>query len=279
MSRITLMFDRLNDEGRKAFIPFITTGDPDVGFTLRLMHHMVEKGADLIELGIPFSDPMADGPAIQLANERALSKGIKLRDVLNVVAEFRKTNNDTPVVLMGYMNPIEMMGTSVFAEIASHSGVDGVLCVDLPPEENSDLNVQLRQRGIDNIYLLSPTTSEDRARAICHACTGYIYYVSLKGVTGSAELDTQEVRERIEFLRTLTDLPIAVGFGIRNGETAAAISQVADGVVVGSAMVNLIAENQSTPDVALQQIGDLVSGIRVAIDQAQESLHSSEVNT
>lgn len=266
MSRIQSCFQTLSAQNRKALIPYVTAGDPNPAMTLPLMHAMVEAGANIIELGIPFSDPMADGPVIQLAMERALAHRVSLRQVLEMVAEFRKSDDTTPVVLMGYLNPIERMGYEEFARHASEAGVDGVLTVDLPPEEADEVTGLFKQHGLECIFLLSPTTTLERARQICDRASGYIYYVSLKGVTGSSALDVTDVAAKLEKLRTVTDLPIGVGFGIRDGASAAAVGQVADGVVVGSVLVNQIASHADQPEQAREAIAAIIREMRVAMD-------------
>ena len=266
MSRIQARFSALQAAGRKALIPYITAGDPAPAVTLPLMHDLVAAGADVIELGIPFSDPMADGPVIQLAMERALAHEVSLRQVLQMVAEFRQRDNETPVVLMGYLNPVERMGYDEFAREAAEAGVDGVLTVDLPPEEAADVVPLFKARGLDTIFLLAPTTTLERARSICQQASGYVYYVSLKGVTGSSALDVTDVANKLDMLRTVTDLPIGVGFGIRDGATAAAVGEVADGVVVGSVLVNQIAANADNPDAARRAISAIIAEMRGAMD-------------
>ena len=266
MSRIQARFSALQAAGRKALIPYITAGDPAPAVTLPLMHDLVAAGADVIELGIPFSDPMADGPVIQLAMERALAHEVSLRQVLEMVAEFRRRDNETPVVLMGYLNPVERMGYDEFAREAAEAGVDGVLTVDLPPEEAADVVPLFKARGLDTIFLLAPTTTLERARSICQQASGYVYYVSLKGVTGSSALDVTDVANKLDMLRTVTDLPIGVGFGIRDGATAAAVGEVADGVVVGSVLVNQIAANADNPDAARKAISAIIAEMRGAMD-------------
>lgn len=268
MSRINGLFAALKEQGKKALIPYITAGDPQKDATVPMMHALVEAGADLIELGVPFSDPMADGPTIQLACERALEHGTSLKDVLAMVAEFRTTNTETPVVLMGYLNPVERMGYDQFAASAVEAGVDGVLLVDLPPEEAIDVADFFKQRDLDMIYLIAPTTTDARIEAIGHAGSGYVYYVSLKGVTGSKALDVDDVARNLERIRKHVDIPVGVGFGITNGETAAAVAQVCDGVIVGSAIVNRIADNAEQPEQARVQVSELVSEMRTAMDKA-----------
>ncbi|MDD5403836.1 MAG: tryptophan synthase subunit alpha [Sulfuricella sp.] len=264
MSRIGKTFTQLKQQGKKALIPFITAGDPAPSHTVPLMHKLVEAGADILELGVPFSDPMADGPTIQRASERALKHGVGLRDVLALVAEFRKTNPDTPVVLMGYANPIECMGYEAFAQAAETAGVDGVLTVDYPPEECAGLAATLQQHGIDMIFLLSPTTPDSRFRQVAKLAQGFIYYVSLKGVTGSANLDLHEVSRKIPLIQAAANLPVGVGFGIRDGETARAVARFSDAVVIGSRIVEEI-ENSQT-EAMTQNVFTLVKGIRAAMD-------------
>lgn len=226
--------------GRKLLIPYLVAGDPDLAASLSLMHELARQGADVIELGVPFSDPSSDGPAIQRGTERALAGGVRLRDVLELAAEFRRRDADTPVVLMGYLNPIEAMGCERFAREAARAGVDGALVVDMPPAESEILHPHLRAAGLDTIYLVAPTTGAERARAIAARCSGYLYYVSLRGVTGAAITDRAEVAEKVGALRALTELPVVVGFGIKDAEGAAAMAALADGVVIGSALVEAI---------------------------------------
>ena len=268
MSRIPSTFQRLRGEGRKALVPFVTAGDPVRSVTVPLMQALVAGGADVIELGVPFSDPMADGPTIQRSSERALLHNLSLEDILADVAAFRRINAHTPVVLMGYANPVEAMGIERFAEAAAASGVDGVLVVDYPPEEAQPLARALDARGVDIIFLVAPTTTEARMREIAAAARGYIYYVSLKGVTGATHLDVDEVRSKLERLRKYTNVPIGVGFGIRDGRTARAMAEVADAVVIGSALVERIerADASSAARVAQQ----FLSEIRAAMDAPRE---------
>ncbi|MEE4251153.1 MAG: tryptophan synthase subunit alpha, partial [Alcanivoracaceae bacterium] len=230
MNRITKRFADLAASGRKALIPYVTAGDPTPDVTLPLLQAMVAAGADIIELGMPFSDPMADGPVIQLACERSLAGGTSVRSLLETVASFRQADNDTPIVLMGYLNPVEAMGYELFAQRCAEVGVDGVLIVDLPPEEALDVAPIFRERNIDLVFLVAPTTTDARMELIGKAGSGYLYYVSLKGVTGSAALDPVEVAGRVETIRKHTKLPIGVGFGIKDAESARLVSQVADGV-------------------------------------------------
>jgi tryptophan synthase alpha chain len=254
---------------RKAVVPYIVAGDPQLAVTVPLMHELVRQGADILELGVPFSDPMAEGPVIQLAHERALLYRTSLRDVLALVAEFRRTDNETPVVLMGYANPVEHMGYTVFADSAVAAGVDGLLTVDMPPEEADELNAQLKRVGIDNIFLLAPTTTDKRIRAIAELASGYLYCVSLKGVTGAGNLDVDAVRTMLQRIKAITDLPITVGFGIKDAETAKAVAQLTEGVVIGSALVDRIAQaakqNKTGGDL-IAGAADLIGEIRRAVD-------------
>lgn len=228
----------LAERNGKAVIPYIVAGDPYLQATVAAMHQLVKEGADIIELGVPFSDPMAEGPVIQRAHERALTHRTSLRKTLGMVEEFRQKDSDTPVVLMGYTNPLEAMGYQSFCEQAAKAGLDGVLIVDLPPEESQPLREILVQHSIDLIFLVAPTTSDRRMQSICDQGSGYIYYVSLKGVTGAGHLDIAEVENNIARIRAHTRLPICVGFGIKDADSASAIAKCADGVVVGSALVN-----------------------------------------
>ncbi len=243
MSRIDDTFARLRAEGRQALIPFVTAGDPLPERTVPLLHDMVAAGADVIELGVPFSDPMADGPVIQAADERALAHGVSLCSVLDMVRRFREGDERTPLVLMGYLNPIEVMGYGAFAEAAAGAGVDGVLVVDLPPEEAHEFSALMKQHGIAVIFLIAPTTDAERIAAIDACASGYLYYVSLKGVTGANTLDVDEVARRVEAIRAISSLPVGVGFGIKDGATAQAVARVADAVVVGSALVRQIEQH------------------------------------
>ncbi|MBI4742635.1 MAG: tryptophan synthase subunit alpha [Betaproteobacteria bacterium] len=266
MSKIQATFERLQAQGRKALIPFITAGDPGPALTVPLMHTLVDAGADIIELGVPFSDPMADGPTIQRASERALAKGVSLRQVLEMVANFRADNSETPVVLMGYANPIEAMGVARFAEAAFGAGVDGVLVVDYPPEESVEFAQAMREHALDPIFLLAPTSGEARISQVGALASGYVYYVSLKGVTGSAALDVAAVAARIPEIRARTGVPVGVGFGIRDAATAGAVAAIADAVVVGSRIIETI--EQSTPETACANVLDLVAGLRRGMDEA-----------
>lgn len=266
MSRITLVFDKLREQRRKALIPFITAGDPEPAMMVPLMHELVKAGADIIELGVPFSDPMADGPAIQRSSERALAYGVGLNDVLSMVEAFRKSNSTTPVVLMGYANPIEAMGYEVFAERARRCGVDGVLTVDYPPEEAGEWVRHLENQQLDAIFLLSPTTPQARIEKVAQLATGYIYYVSLKGVTGSHGLDLRDVAGKLAEVRSRVSIPVGVGFGIRDRATARAVAKLADGVVVGSRIVEEI--EKSSRGALLANVYQLVHSLRAAVDEA-----------
>lgn len=266
MTRIESTFSKLAQSGRKALVPFITAGDPHPKHTVALMHALVAGGADIIELGVPFSDPMADGPTIQLACERALVHGTSLRQVIAMVAEFRKTNANTPVVLMGYLNPIVAMGTETFTSQAVAAGVDGVLIVDLSVEEAPDFLPVLRQQGLDVIFLLAPTSSPDRIDAAAHSASGYLYYVSLKGVTGARTLDVSSVADKLAEIRRHTKLPIAVGFGIRDAESAAQVAKLADGVVIGSALVAEIEKHGGQPESLPGILTTLLGALRKAMD-------------
>ena len=265
MSRIATTFARLEAAKRKALIPYFTAGDPSLESTVPLMHALVEAGADIVELGVPFSDPMADGPVNQRSSERALKHHTSLKHVLELVARFREQDPTTPVVLMGYGNPIEAMGYEPFAQSAQRAGVDGVLVVDYPPEESAGLTAELRARGIDSIFLLSPTTEDARMEKVGRVASGYIYYVSLKGVTGANNLDVQSVSAKIPQIRSHIKLPIGVGFGIRDAQTAKAVSKASDAVVIGSRLVQEI--EQSAPEQLIGNVKALVAGFRKAMDE------------
>ena len=269
MSKIQATFERLQAQERKALIPFITAGDPDPALTVPLMHALVESGADIIELGVPFSDPMADGPSIQRASERALAKGVSLRRVLEMVANFRADNNETPVVLMGYANPIEAMGVEAFAAAAFDAGVDGVLVVDYPPEESADFARAMQANALDPIFLLAPTSTEERVAMVAELASGYVYYVSLKGVTGSAQLDVEAVARRIPEIHAAVGVPVGVGFGIRDARTAGAIARIADAVVVGSRIIEEI--EQSPEGEVCARVKRLVAELRRGIDEAGQA--------
>jgi tryptophan synthase alpha chain len=268
MSRIEQQFRTLQRQGRRALIPYIAAGDPEPWVTVPLMHALVKSGADILEVGVPFSDPMADGPVIQRAAERALKHRISLAKVLAMVREFRRKDKTTPVVLMGYLNPVEVMGYERFAAAAAEAGVDGVLTVDLPPEEAGGLQQALRAHGLDAIFLLAPTSPAERIKLIAGAASGFIYYVSLRGVTGAANLDVREVAARIEEIRAHTKLPLGVGFGIGSPETAAQVAAFADAVVVGSAVVRRMEEMAANPDKILTEVPAFIALLRGAMDQA-----------
>jgi tryptophan synthase alpha chain len=267
MSRITQCFERLSDDGKKALVIYIVAGDPDKSITVKLMHEMVAAGASIIELGVPFTDPEADGPVIQLASQRALASGTTLTDVLGLVEEFRKSDDVTPIVLMGYLNPIEQMGYARFADRASTAGVDGTITVNVPPEEGELLDQSLIAKGIDPVYLLAPTTTESRARYIFSRGRGFAYYVSLKGTTGASTLDVADVTEKLSVLRKVATLPIAVGFGIKNGAAAAEVAKIADGAVIGAAVVSIMEANQDEPSKIPGAVARFVRQIREAMDR------------
>ncbi len=267
MNRITRRFQALQHAGRKALIPYITAGDPHPKHTVPMLHTLVRAGADIIELGVPFSDPVADGPVIQKACERAIKKGMSLHQTLERVKAFRQTDTETPLVLMGYLNPIEAMRYEVFVNTARDAGVDGVLTVDMPPEEAAELTDLLNAADIAPIFLLAPTSSAERIRQAAQLARGYLYYVSLKGVTGSAALNVAEVSEKLSMIRTLTDLPLGVGFGIKDPSTAAAIAQCADAVVVGSALVDKMAGLAGDPERMYRETGEMLATMRHTMDQ------------
>jgi tryptophan synthase alpha chain len=269
VSKIAGRFQQLAERGRKALIPYIVVGDPDMALTVPLMHALVAAGADIIELGVPFSDPMSEGPVIQQAHERALANGARLRDALDMVQTFREQDADTPVLLMGYANPVEHMGYATFADRAAAAGVDGLLTVDIPPEEVAGVNAELHRVGMDNIFLVAPTTPDARIKAIVDQASGFIYYVALKGVTGAGNLDAADVAEHLTHIRAHTRLPLAVGFGIKDAASARLVGASADGVVVGSALVDCIARAAAADaDHAglLQAASSLVAEIRAGLD-------------
>ncbi|MEX3961134.1 tryptophan synthase subunit alpha [Paraburkholderia sp. EG286B] len=265
MSRIKTTFEALAARGRKGLIPFMTAGDPDPARTVEFMHALAAGGADVIELGVPFSDPMADGPVIQQSSERALEKGVTLKSVLADVKRFRETDDKTPVVLMGYANPIERMGADGFAQAAKDAGVDGVLVVDYPPEESVEFAAKMKAADIDPIFLLAPTSTDERIAEVGRAASGYVYYVSLKGVTGAANLDVSSIAGKIPAIKKHVSLPVGVGFGIRDAQTAAAVAQVSDAVVIGSRIVQLL--EQAAPETAADTLTQFITGIRAALDE------------
>jgi tryptophan synthase alpha chain len=265
-TRIAETFARLN--GRKALIPYVTAGDPDPDGTVEILHALAAGGADIIELGVPFSDPMADGPVIQKASERALARGVGLQQVLDMVRRFRERDTRTPVVLMGYANPIERFGQrggpGGFVRAAAQAGVDGILVVDYPPEECEAFAARLRDAGLDLIFLLAPTSTDERIAAVGRIATGYVYYVSLKGVTGAGHLDTASVAEAVPRIRQRVSVPVGVGFGIRDAHTARAVAAVADAVVIGTRLVQLL--EAAEPGAALAAAQAFMAEIRSAID-------------
>ncbi|MGL4574734.1 MAG: tryptophan synthase subunit alpha [Burkholderiaceae bacterium] len=264
MSRIKARFDTLAQQKRKGFIPYIAAGDPTAALTVPLMHALAKAGADVIELGVPFSDPMADGPAIQRATERAIKNGVGLKQTIAIVREFRKTDTQTPVVLMGYANPIEAMGKSTFTQAAKDAGVDGVLVVDYPPEECEEFAQAMRKAGMDPIFLLAPTTTDARIAQVAKLATGYLYYVSLKGITGAGHLDVASVAAKIPLIKAHANVPVGVGFGIRDAQSAKAIAQVADAVVIGTKFIQIIEE--SGPAKAVDAVAEFAGTIRAAMD-------------
>lgn len=263
MSLITDTFNQL--AGKKALVPFMTAGFPKPEMTVPLMHTLVESGADIIELGMPFSDPMADGPVIQKASEQAIKLGCNLAQTLNMVAQFRQDNQHTPVVLMGYLNPVESMGYEHFVKTAAEAGVNGLLLVDSPPEESADLQSLLKQHQMQQIFLVAPTTSDSRKQLICQQAAGFIYYVALKGVTGSGDLNPLVVNQEIKTLKQYSDLPIAIGFGVKDATSAVAVAEQADAVVIGSALIQVLADCDTTEQ-AQQKAADFIQPIRSALD-------------
>jgi tryptophan synthase alpha chain len=262
-SRIAARFRLLASQNKRAIIPFFTAGHPTRESTVPVMHALAGSGADVIELGVPFSDPMADGPAIQRSSEKALALGVGLTDVLGWVAEFRTRDVTTPVVLMGYANPIERMGSAAFIEQAANAGVDGVIVVDYPPEESAEFAQSARSHGIDPIFLLAPTTGTARIDQILSVASGYVYYVSLRGITGGT-LDINDVVSRVSMIKSRTELPVGVGFGIRDAETARAVAQVADAVIIGTRMIQLLEEGDAhgAPD----RVAAFIASVRSAMD-------------
>ncbi|HJV00170.1 MAG TPA: tryptophan synthase subunit alpha [Burkholderiaceae bacterium] len=264
MSRIAPTFAALKADKKTALVTFITAGDPAPELTVPLMHALVAGGADILELGVPFSDPMAEGPVIQRACERALANGVGIHDVFGYVREFRKTNQSTPVVLMGYANPIERIGADAFIAASKESGADGAIVVDYPPEECEAFAAAMRANDLDLIFLLAPTSTEERIAQVAKVGGGFSYYVSLKGVTGAGNIDTAEVAERLTAIRQHVKLPIGVGFGIRDGATARAVAEVADAVVIGSRIIQEIENNAQ--DAVVPAVQAFVARIRTALD-------------
>ena len=270
MSRIAQRISEAKKENKKLLVAYIVNGDPQPDVTLPTMHEMVAKGVDIIELGVPFSDPMAEGPVIQKGHERALVHNTSLTGTLALVQQFRVVNTTTPIVLMGYANPVERFGYAAFAKAAAEAGVDGLLTVDLPPEEVVVLKAELDAVGLDNIFLLAPTTTVERARKIAEHASGFLYYVSLKGVTGAGHLDVDDVKSKLAAFGELTNLPVCVGFGIKDPQTAKAIAQLADGVVIGSVLVDKMGSLDGQPaNVVASAVGEIIGGIRTAIDEIQ----------
>ena len=268
MSRISSTYQALRRQNRKALVTFVTAGDPDPQVTPDIMQALVRHGADLIELGVPFSDPMADGPVIQRANERALERGVALANVLEMVEQFRRFDSQTPVILMGYLNPVEIFGYEEFAGAAAAAGVDGVIIVDMPPEEAALLNRHLRARGLDQIFLITPNTSGPRIEAIAGIASGFLYYVSVKGTTGGKQADALDVSEKLRLVRSKTDLPLAVGFGIKDAGTAARVAGSCDAVVIGSALVETIHTAATAGADIAAEVGSFIAPVRDALDKA-----------
>ncbi|HET9032443.1 MAG TPA: tryptophan synthase subunit alpha [Dokdonella sp.] len=265
-NRIDQRFADLKQAGRKGLIPFMTAGDPLPEATVAIMHALVEAGADLIELGVPYSDPVADGPTIQHSSERAIAQGVGIRQILAWVSEFRSTDTTTPIVLMGYLNPIEIFGYEKFAEQASAAGVDGVLIVDVPVEEAATVDL-LREKGLREIFLVAPTTTDRRLASIRAKAEGFIYYVSFAGITGASQLDTAAVRARVEHIKQGGEIPVAVGFGVRDADSAVKIAESADAVVIGSALVATLAQARGA-DAVVAAARSFLSPIRAALDAA-----------
>lgn len=264
MSRIQGRFESLRKAGRKALIPYITAGDPTRELTVPLLHALVEAGSDVLELGVPFSDPMADGPVVQRSGERALKNGVSLLDAISFVRSFRESDQDTPVVLMGYANPIEAMGVDRFVREAKAAGVDGVIVVDYPPEECVTFAELAKKNGIDPVFLLAPTSTDERIRQVARVASGFLYYVSLKGITGAGHLDTSDVAAHLPKLRAACTLPIGVGFGIRDAASARKIAEIADAVVIGSRIIQEI--EAAGPEQAPARVKAFLKPIRAAID-------------
>lgn len=273
MSRIASTLAELMSANKTALVPYVTAGDPHPNMTVELMHLLVEQGANMIELGVPFSDPMADGPVIQKAVERALAHQVTLRDVLAMVKRFRTENDVTPVILMGYLNPVEAMGYETFAQAAAEAGVDGVLTVDMPPEESTGYLQAIKDTGLDRVFLVSPTTPDNRLAAVNEQGSGFVYYVSLKGVTGSKALDVADVNQHVAALKQHTQLPIGIGFGIRNGEAAYNMAKIGNAVIVGSALVTIL-ETHADSDKAqmMAAITEKMTEFKEAIDQADSEV-------
>lgn len=271
MTRIESTFQTLKSQNKKALIPYVMAGDPNPTTTVSLLHDLVKHGADMIEVGLPFSDPMADGPVVALAGERALATGTSTRDALKMVSKFRQQDNETPIILMGYLNPVEIIGYDKFVALCEQSGVDGILMVDLPPSEAGSFTRHLTEQSMNEIFLLSPTTLPERREQVLTHCGGYIYYVSLKGVTGSATLDTDDVAKQVQAIKAETELPVCVGFGIRDGVSAKAIGAYADGIIVGSALVQNFADIDANDDAAVARAQQ---NIMLKMDELRDALDS-----
>ncbi len=267
MSRIHATFERLRQQGKTGLIPYVTAGDPNRETVVELMHRLVKSGADVIELGVPFSDPMADGPVIQRASERALAKHVTLKDCLQWVTEFRRSDAQTPIVLMGYANPVERFGADAFVQAAKQAGVDGTIIVDYPPEESESYSEALRAASLDPVFLLAPTSTESRMQDVARLGSGYLYYVSLRGVTGAGHLDIQSVVDRLGVIRRYTDMPVGVGFGISDARSAVAVAASADAVVIGSALIRVMEDAQRAGHDPMSKAAEFLSGIRAALDQ------------
>jgi tryptophan synthase alpha chain len=263
MSRIEQVFKDLKKQNKKALIPFITAGDPSVDLTLKILHQMVKSGADMIEIGIPFSDPMADGPVIQRASERALANNVGIKKTFEIVKDFRSTNKTTPIILMGYANPIEAIGLDQFLTLCKDSDIDGVITVDYPPEESENYVKKLKEINVDAIFLLAPTTEKQRIEKIIKQASGFLYYVSLKGVTGAQNIDIDQVKGRVYEIKELTSLPVAVGFGVRDPETAKKVAEFSDAVVIGSRIIQEV--ESSSEDNLIPNIASIIESIKEAI--------------
>ena len=268
MSRISSTYRTLKQREKKALVTFVTAGDPEPQVTPEIMQALVHHGADMLELGVPFSDPMADGPVIQRANERALAQGVTLEKVFGMVEQFRRADSHTPVILMGYLNPVEIFGYDNFAARAAAAGVDGVIVVDLPPEESALLNRPLRANGIDQIFLVTPNSTAPRIELIAGAASGFLYYVSVKGTTGGKQADAGDMAAKLKLLRSKTDLPLAAGFGIKDAQTAARVATYCDAVVIGSALVERLHAATTAGDDLAAEIGSFVGPIRESLDHA-----------
>ncbi|NNM00227.1 MAG: tryptophan synthase subunit alpha [Gammaproteobacteria bacterium] len=266
MNRIEKTFNRLRAENRTALVAYLTAGDPEPARTVDLMHTLTAAGVDLIELGVPFSDPMADGPVIQRASERALEHGMDLAGILEIAARFRADDGETPLVLMGYMNPFDRMGFTAFANSARDQGVDGVLVVDLPPEEGVEINATLRGAGLDQIYLISPTTDDERMRHIVECASGFVYCVALKGVTGAEGMETASLEHAVSYIHSQTELPVGIGFGISDADSASRVAAISDAVIVGSAIVRIIEEHGADPQALNDALTSFIGELRRAID-------------